>query len=76
MLLNQAVKPRVTLFTKTAFGIGLVAYGVKNNGFDYFVIWNPPGSLEGNQLFPYLVVLAVSLRTLITLYEFPILRYA
>ena len=37
----------------------------------YFFIWNPPSSLEGNELFPYLVVLAVSVRTLITLYEIP-----
>ncbi|MBK82006.1 MAG: sugar transporter [Gammaproteobacteria bacterium] len=126
---------RVSWFTKVAYGIGSVAYGVKNNGFDYFflifysqvmgvdaglvslallialmfdavsdplvgyfsdnthsrwgrrhpfmylaavpvaisygLIWNPPASLEGNELFPYLVVLAVFVRTLITLYEVP-----
>ncbi len=37
----------------------------------YTFIWNPPGGLEGNELFPYLVVLAVFVRTLITLYEVP-----
>jgi Na+/melibiose symporter-like transporter len=126
---------RVSLGAKVAYGIGSVAYGVKNNGFDYFflifysqvmgvdaglvslallialmfdavsdplvgyfsdnthsrwgrrhpfmyfaavpvaisygLIWNPPSSLEGNELFPYLVVLAVFVRTLITLYEVP-----
>ena len=123
---------KVSLPAKVAYGFGSVAYGVKNNGFDYFflifysqvmgvdaglvslallialvfdavsdplvgyfsdnthsrwgrrhpymyiaavpvalaygLIWNPPSSLEGNELFPYLTVLAVFVRTLITLY--------
>ncbi len=131
----EAVTTRVSLFTKAAYGFGSVAYGVKNNGFDYFFlffysqvmgvdaglvgvallialifdalsdpligyfsdnthsrwgrrhpfmyfaaipvsvsyffIWNPPGSLNGDELFPYLTVLAVFVRTLITLYEVP-----
>ena len=133
--MTTTAAPRVSLFTKMAYGFGSVAYGVKNNGFDYFFlifysqvmgvdaglvgtallialmfdavsdpligyfsdnlhskwgrrhpfmyfaavpvavsyffIWNPPASLEGNELFPYLVVLAVFVRTLITLYEIP-----
>ncbi len=124
-----------SLFTKIAYGVGSVAYGVKNNGFDYFLlifysqvmgvdaplvgmallialmfdavsdplvgymsdnthsrwgrrhpymyfaavpvavsyffIWNPPDSLEGNELFPYITVLAILIRTLITMYEVP-----
>ena len=32
----------------------------------YFFIWNPPASLEGNELFPYIVIMAVFARTLIT----------
>ena len=125
----------VPILTKAAYGFGSVAYGVKNNGFDYFFllfysqvlgvdaglvglaltlalvvdafsdpligylsdnthtrwgrrhpfmyvaalpvsisyffIWNPPTSLEGNELFLYIVVLAVFVRTLITMYEVP-----
>ncbi len=125
----------VSVIAKVAYGVGSVAYGVKNNGFDYFflifysqvmgvdaalvslallialvfdaisdplvgylsdnthsrwgrrhpfmyaaalpvalgymLIWNPPSSLEGNELFPYLTALAVVVRTLITLYEVP-----
>ena len=26
------------MFTKLAYGFGSVAYGVKNNGFDYFFL--------------------------------------
>ena len=29
---------RVALSTKLAYGFGAVAYGVKNNGFDYFLL--------------------------------------
>ncbi|MBT4522086.1 MAG: MFS transporter [Halieaceae bacterium] len=130
-----AQSARVPVFTKTAYGVGSVAYGVKNNGFDYFFllfysqvlgvdaslvgtallialvfdaisdpligylsdnthsrwgrrhpymyaaavpisvsyfyIWNPPESLTGNELFWYITVLAIAVRTLITLYEVP-----
>lgn len=124
-----------SIFTKVAYGFGSVAFGVKNNGFDYFFlifysqvmgvdaplvgaallialmvdavsdplvgylsdnthsrwgrrhpfmyfaalpvalsyffVWNPPESLVGNELFPYITVLAILVRTLITLYEVP-----
>ncbi|MEM6708831.1 MAG: MFS transporter [Pseudomonadota bacterium] len=121
--------------TRVAYGFGSVAYGVKNNGFDYlllifysqvlgadasvvgaallialmldavtdpiigyasdnlrtrwgrrhpfmyfaalpvalsyYLLWNPPADLRGNDLFLYLLVLAVAIRALITLYEVP-----
>lgn len=124
-----------SMATKLAYGFGSVAFGVKNNGFDYFLLifysqvlgvdaslvglalliallfdafsdpligylsdnthsrwgrrhpfmyaaaipvsltyfflWNPPADLRGNDLFAYLVVLAVSIRLLITVYEVP-----
>lgn len=127
--------PKASLFTKLAYGFGSVAFGVKNNGFDYFLLifysqvlgadagivgtalliamlfdafsdplmgylsdntrsrwgrrhpymyaaalpiafayyflWNPPADLRGNDLFGYLVVLAVLIRLLITMYEVP-----
>ena len=31
-------KPRLTFSTKLAYGFGAVAFGVKNNGFDYFLL--------------------------------------
>ncbi|MEM7099894.1 MAG: MFS transporter [Pseudomonadota bacterium] len=126
---------RLSVGTKAAYGFGSVAYGVKNNGFDYFFlffyssvmgvdaglvslallialmfdaisdpligyfsdnlhsqwgrrhpfmyaaaipvavgyyfVWNPPESLAGNELFGYLVLIAVFVRTLITAYEVP-----
>lgn len=126
---------RPSVVTKLAYGFGSVAFGAKNNGFDYFLLifysqvmgvdaslvgmalliallfdavsdpligylsdnthsrwgrrhpymyavalpvsllyfflWNPPGDLQGNELFPYLVLLAVSIRLLITFYEVP-----
>ena len=31
-------KNRLTISTKLAYGFGAVAYGVKNNGFDYFLL--------------------------------------
>ena len=37
----------------------------------YYLMWNPPGSLEGNDLFPFIVTVAILVRTLITLYEIP-----
>lgn len=30
--------PRLSIWMKTAYGFGSVAYGVKNNGFDYFLL--------------------------------------
>lgn len=121
--------------TKLAFGFGSVAYGVKNNGFDYFLLifysqvlgvdaglvgvalliallvdaftdpligylsdntrsrwgrrhpymyaaaipialayyllWNPPEGVRGNELFTYMLPLAIFIRFLITLYEVP-----
>ena len=121
--------------TKIAYGFGSVAYGVKDNGFDYFLLlfysqvvgldarlvgvaltaaliidavsdplvgywsdnlrsrwgrrhpfmyasaipvaasyfflWNPPLEWSQSELFVYLVVLSVVIRTCITLYETP-----
>jgi len=37
----------------------------------YYFVWNPPDSLQGNALFPYMLLMAVLVRTLITLYEIP-----
>ncbi|HBF63944.1 MAG TPA: sugar transporter [Gammaproteobacteria bacterium] len=126
---------RVGLGNKLAYGFGSVAFGVKNNGFDYFLLffysqvmgvsaslvstalaialvfdaisdpligffsdntrtrwgrrhpymysaavpvtlcyfflWNPPGQLSGDELFPFLVAISVLVRTLITVYEIP-----
>ena len=128
-------KSKVSVGRKVAYGFGSIAYGVKNNGFDYFFlifysqvmgvsaylvslallialvidalsdpligymsdntrsrwgrrhpfmyaaalpvavayyfVWNPPSGLEGDALFPYIVTVAVLVRTLITLYEIP-----
>ena len=131
-----ALSARTTsIATKLAYGFGSVAFGVKNNGFDYFLLifysqvlgadaslvgtalliallfdafsdplvgylsdntrsrwgrrhpymyaaalpvalayyllWSPPGDMRGNELFFYLVTLAVAIRLLITLYEVP-----
>ena len=126
---------QVSPFSKLAYGLGSIAFGIKNNGFDYFFLifysqvmgvdaylvgvalliamivdafsdplvgyisdntrsrwgrrhpfmyfaalpvalsyyfmWNPPASLSGNDLFPYIVVMAIFVRTLITVYEIP-----
>jgi GPH family glycoside/pentoside/hexuronide:cation symporter len=128
-------KGRLTLSTKLAYGFGAVAFGVKNNGFDYFLLifysqvmgvdaplvglalliallfdafsdpvvgylsdnthsrwgrrhpwmyasalpvaicyfllWAPPAGLTGNALFPYILVLAILIRVLITFFEVP-----
>ena len=37
----------------------------------YYYVWNPPAALEGDALFPYIVTLAILVRTLITVYEIP-----
>lgn len=126
---------KVSLGNKLAYGFGSIAFGVKNNGFDYFLLffysqvlgvsaslvsaalaialvfdaisdpligyfsdntrtrwgrrhpymygaavpvtlcyfflWNPPGQLSGDELFPFLVAIAILVRTLITVYEIP-----
>lgn len=133
---NGAVAARPpTIWTKLAYGFGSVAYGVKDNGFayfllifytqvigvdarlvgiaittalvfdaisdpvvgywsdnlrhkwgrrhpfmyasalpvaaSYFMLWNPPQGLSEIQLFWYLLILAVLIRTFITFYETP-----
>ena len=35
---SGAVSDRIGMWTKLAYGFGSVAYGVKNNGFDYFLL--------------------------------------
>ncbi len=126
---------RPTLATKFFYGIGSIAYGVKDNGFSFFLLlyynqvlglperlvgigimvtllldaisdpvigylsdhlesrwgrrhpfmyasvlpvmvayyflWNPPVQLEGWALFAYFLCIAVTVRTVITLYEIP-----
>jgi Na+/melibiose symporter-like transporter len=126
---------RLTFSTKLAYGFGAVAFGVKNNGFDYFLLifysqvmgvdaplvglallialvfdafsdpvvgylsdnthsrwgrrhpwmyasalpvalcyfllWAPPAGLTGNELFPYILILAILIRVSITLFEVP-----
>ncbi len=37
----------------------------------YYFVWNPPDGLTGNALFPYMLLMAILVRTLITLYEIP-----
>lgn len=37
----------------------------------YYFVWNPPSGLEGDALFPYIVTIAVLVRTLVTVYEIP-----
>ena len=126
---------KVSPLNKIAYGFGSVAFGIKGNGFDYFMLlfysqvmgvdaylvglalliallvdafsdpligyfsdnthhrwgrrhpfmyaaaipvavsyffmWNPPASLSGNDLFPYIVVAAIAVRTMITMFEIP-----
>ena len=132
---GQLSTSKVSFANKVAYGIGSVASGVKNNGFDYFLLffysqvmgvsaslvsaalaialvfdaisdpligyfsdntrtswgrrhpymygaavpvtlcyfflWNPPGQLSGDELFPFLVAISILIRTLITVYEIP-----
>ncbi len=132
---NASSPHKLPLRLKTAYGFGSVAFGVKNNGFDYFLLlfysqvvgldahlvgiaittalvfdalsdpvvgywsdnlrsrwgrrhpfmyaalipvslsyfllWNPPTDWDEQSLFWYLLVLAVIIRTFITLYETP-----
>ena len=37
----------------------------------YYFVWNPPSGLQGDALFPYIVTIAVLVRTLVTVYEIP-----
>ncbi len=37
----------------------------------FWFLWNPPDGVTGNDLFPYLLILSILVRTLITLYEIP-----
>lgn len=131
----MSTSSRLPLGTKLAYGFGAVAFGVKNNGFDYFLLlfysqvmgvdaplvglalliallfdafsdpvvgylsdnthskwgrrhpwmyasalpvaicyyllWVPPAGLTGNELFPYILVLAICIRICITLFEVP-----
>ena len=131
----MSTSSRLPLRTKLAYGFGAVAFGVKNNGFDYFLLlfysqvmgvdaplvglalliallfdafsdpvvgylsdnthskwgrrhpwmyasalpvaigyfllWVPPAGLTGNELFPYILVLAIFIRVCITLFEVP-----
>lgn len=126
---------KVSPANKIAYGIGSVAFGIKGNGFDYFLllfysqvlgvdaylvglallialmvdslsdpligyfsdnthtrwgrrhpymyiaaipvalsyffVWNPPSGVSGNNLFPYILMMAIFVRTMITLYEIP-----
>lgn len=136
---REAPAPRpkqvTSRWTKLAYGIGAIPYGVKGNGFSYFLLlfysqalgvdaaqvglaifitflcdalsdpvigylsdntrtrwgrrhpfmyaaalpiavsywflWNPPEGASNEQLFWYLLILAITVRTLITLYEIP-----
>jgi Na+/melibiose symporter-like transporter len=127
--------PRVSLGTKLAYGFGSVAFGVKDNGFafflllyynqvlglperwvgfgimvalvidaivdpivgyfsdnlhsrwgrrhplmyasalpvavSYFLLWNPPSAFTGGQLFAYFLVMAILVRTCMSVYEVP-----
>lgn len=126
---------RIGLGGRLAYGFGAAAYGVKSNGFDYFLLffysqvmgvsaslvsmalaialvfdaisdpligffsdntrtrwgrrhpymygaalpvslcylllWSPPSQLSGDELFPFLVAVAILVRILITAYEIP-----
>lgn len=127
--------PKTPIGTKLAYGFGAAAFGIKENGFSYFLLifysqvvgldarlvglaamialvvdaisdpivgyvsdnfrskwgrrhpfmyaaalpvsisyyflWNPPANWEGQNLFLYLLALAIIIRTFITLYETP-----
>jgi GPH family glycoside/pentoside/hexuronide:cation symporter len=133
MTASAAVRPG--LFTRISFGIGGAADGIKNNGFDYallffysnimgvdaalvglallialvidavsdpvvgywsdnartrfgrrhpfiyaaliptavvyFLTWNPPAGLTGNELFPWLVATTIGVRIAFTFYDVP-----
>lgn len=129
------VQKKPSLFTRVSFGIGGAADGIKNNGFDYallffysnimgvdaalvgfallialvvdavsdpvvgywsdnartkfgrrhpfiyaaliptaavyFLTWNPPAGLTGNDLFPWLVATTIGVRVAFTFYDVP-----
>jgi GPH family glycoside/pentoside/hexuronide:cation symporter len=131
----QPSRPRVGLVTQLFYGLGSVAYGVKDNGFSallllfynqvlglpssrvglaimialvvdsvldplvgmvsdnwtsrwgrrhpfmyvaaipaavaFYFLWRPPSGLNHDQLFVYLLAMAILVRSLITLYEIP-----
>lgn len=131
----EAVARKAGIWTKLAYGFGSVADGIKNNGFEYFLllyygqvlgvdfalvggalliamvvdgvtdpvvgywsdnlrtsfgrrhpfmyaaaipvgityflVWNPPGGLTGNELFPYLLAITIAVRVSFTFYEVP-----
>ncbi|MCP3985933.1 MAG: hypothetical protein GY723_16245 [bacterium] len=57
---TEQTTPRVRL----AYGVGSVAYGVKDNGFSYlllfyFFLWNPPSGLSPPQLTLWLFFVAI-----------------
>ena len=134
-ILSMPKERRLDLRYKIAYGMGSIAFGIKANGFEYFLmifysqvmgvsaylvslallialivdamsdplmgyasdntrsrwgrrhpfmyaaalpaviayyfVWNPPYGLEGDQLFPYIVAMAVLVRILFTIYEIP-----
>lgn len=131
----DATARKAGIWTKLAYGLGAVANGIKNNGFEYFLLfyysqvlgvdfalvgatlmiamvvdgitdpvvgywsdnlktrfgrrhpfmylaaipvglmyvlaWNPPASLTGNELFPYLLFVTIGVRVAYTFYEVP-----
>lgn len=40
-------------------------------GIAYYFVWNPPGGLEGNALFPYLLAITIAVRVSFTFYDVP-----
>ncbi len=40
-------------------------------GIAYFIVWNPPSGLSGNELFPYLLFATIAVRVCFTFYEVP-----
>lgn len=40
-------------------------------GITYFLIWNPPAGMDDTSAFWYLILLAILVRTFVTLYEIP-----
>ena len=40
-------------------------------GIAYYFVWNPPGGLDGNALFPYLLAITIAVRVSFTFYDVP-----